>query len=141
MKKISKIGILIGVSLFISQAFAAPTSSRNTIQYNLDDYALHTVTTYPVQANEPVYAWRTHIRFNGTKGIHNQNGKLIGYTNNQGILNIVVQRLPHDGIHCGYFSNERVAVGSPDNVKSNVLNFTIADARPHAGPIHPNIGC
>ena len=141
MKIFSKASIGIIASLFISQAFSAPTSSRNTLQYNLKDFALHTITTNPIQPFQPVYAWRTHTRFDGSQGIHTQSKKMIGETNGQGILNIVVQSLPHDGIHCGFFINERVAVGDPDGVKSNALSFTIRDLSPHPGPMHPDIGC
>jgi hypothetical protein len=141
MKILSKAAIGIVASLFISQVFADPTSSRNTLQYNLYGYAIHTITTNPVQAYQPVYAWRTHTNFDGSAGIHTQNGKLIGETNAQGILNIVVQSLPHDGIHCGFFINERVSVGSLTSVKSNSLSFTIRDVSPHVGPMHPDIGC
>lgn len=141
MKNLSRIGILIGALFFISQAVASPTISRDTSYYNLGGYALFVVTTYPVQANEPVYAWRTHTRFDGTNGTLGYNETFIGYTNNRGILNVVVQTLPHDGIYCGYFSNEKVAVGYPSNKKSNILYFTINDGLPHAGPRHPPNGC
>lgn len=146
MKLRSKAGIGIVSLLFISQVFAAPTSSRNTLNYKLGGFALHTITTHPVQAYQPVYSWRTHTRFDGTQGIHTQAGTLIGETNGQGILNIVVQNLPHsgsltDGVHCGFFINERVSVGQLSSVKSNSLSFTIDDNQPHVGPMHPNNGC
>lgn len=146
MKLLSKASIGIVASLFVSQVFAGPTSSRNSSNYKLGGFALHTITTNPVQAYQPVYAWRTHTRFDGTPGIHTQNEGLIGETNGQGILTIVVQRLPHngsltDGAHCGFFINERVSVGQSSSVKSNSLSFTIDDNQSHIGPMHPNNGC
>ena len=122
MKKVLVIGLL---ACFCSSAFAGPTSSRNTSTYYLGGYALHTVTTNPVQAFQPVYSWRTHVKFDGTPGPLGYNATFIGTTNANGILNIVVPNLPYDPIYCGFFLAERVAVGSPSAPKSNPLSFSI----------------
>lgn len=130
---------LVAALLLIASAtsFAATTSYRNTVGNNhyLGGYALHVIYTNPIQANQPVYAWRTHTNFDNTPGIHSQNGTLIGYTDNQGVLTIVMPRLPSEPVHCGWINSERVAVGSRNARKSNALNFTIR--APRIGPLPP----
>jgi len=129
--------VFIVLSFWFSTAFSQTFSLRDTLNYNLNDIAVHVIYTYPPEPYQPVYAWRTHIPFDYSyPGIHNQDAKLIGYTDDRGVLSIVV-KLPHDPIHCGWFYNERVAVGSVDSRKSNSLNFTIKDGAVHAGPMHP----
>jgi len=121
-----KILVFIILSFFSCSVFAEIISSRyNTQNYYLDDYAIHTIYTNPIKPNQRVYGWRTHTNFDGTPGIHTQKGKLIGYTDGNGVLSIVVERLPVDPVHCGWFRNERVSVGSKYGPKSNSLNFTI----------------
>ena len=135
-----KILIFIVLSFCYSNVFSETYSLRNTLSYNLTDpgaLAIHVVYTYPPEPNQPVYAWRTHTPFDYSQGIHSQNGALIGYTDDRGVLSIVV-KLPHDPIHCGWFNNERVAVGSLSSQKSNSLNFTIKDNGGHVGPLHPS---
>ena len=141
MKFVKKASIGIAASLMVTQVFAAPTSTRNTLDYKLGGYAVHTITTFPAQPYQPVYAWRTHTKFNGLGGIHTQDQTPIGETDLNGTLVIVVQGIPHEGVHCGYFINERVAVGDPKSIKSNSLSYTIDDNQPHPGPMHPDIGC
>ncbi len=130
-------------SFFCSSVSAQTFSSRyGTMVYNLwyNDlsYAIHTIYTNPIKPNQPVYSWRTHTNFDGTLGIHTHNAKLIGHTDSRGVLSIVVGRVPPDSVHCGWFRNERVAVGSISAPKSNRLSFTIIKklTRPLPGP-HP----
>ncbi len=139
-----KIFIFMMLSLFCSSVFAQTYSSRyDTTVYDLwndhASYAIHTIYTNPIKPNQPVYSWRTHTNFNGTRGDGTQNAKLIGYTNSQGVLNIVVERLPPHSSLCGWFRNERVAVGSRSAPKSNSLNFTIVKKHYRgAGPRPPS---
>ena len=132
--------ILSALMLIASaSSYAATTSIRDSNNYylgGLSDGALHVIYTNPVQANQPVYAWRTHTNFDGTSGIHTQNAAPIGYTDENGVLTIILHGgLPNDPIHCGWISNERVAVGSPSAPKSNALSFTIT--APLIGPLPP----
>ncbi len=121
-----KILVFIMLSLFGCSVLAETVSSRyNTTNYYLGGYAIYTVYTDPIKPKQPVFLWRNHTNFNGTPGIHTANGELIGYTDNSGVLNIVVAKLPDDPVHCGWFRNERVSVGSKYNPKSNSLNSTI----------------
>jgi len=122
MKKVLLVFLL---SCICSSAFAGTTSTRNKLSYFFGDYALHTITTTPAQAFQPVYSWRTHTRFDGAPGLYGHTAEIIGYTNANGILNIVVPQLPSDLNLCGSYNGERVAVGSPSNPKSNTLNFTV----------------
>lgn len=121
--------------LICSSVFSAPHSSRNTTRYVLNTPAIHTITTNPVQPNAPVYAWRTHTKFDGTPGNFSQNGDLIGYTDAQGVLVVVVNNLPNDENLCGFFIDEKVAVGSPHGIKSNAINFIIVEVP--FGPYDP----
>ncbi len=135
MKKI--LGALI---LFVSTStLAATTSVRDASNYYLGSGstgATHLIYTYPKQPNQPVYAWRTHTNFDGTEGIHSQDGDFIGYTDSNGVLAIILYNgLPNDPIHCGWISGERVAVGSVNAPKSNALSFTIT--APRIGPLPP----
>jgi len=129
--------LLLFMVLFFccSNVFSQTFSQRDTLNYYLGQSSVHTIFTYPIQPNQPVYAWRTHTNFDGSPGIHTQTATKIGTTNDQGILTIVVYKLPYDPIHCGWFTHERVAVGSPYNQKSNFLNFTIKV--PRIGPLPP----
>ncbi len=121
-----KILVFIMLSLFGCSVLAETVSSRyNTTNYYLGGYAIHTIYTDPIKPKQPVFSWRNHTNFDGTPGIHTQNGKLIGYTDNNGVLNVVVERLPFNPVHCGWFRNERVSVGSKYSQKSNSLSFTI----------------
>jgi len=121
-----KILAFVMLSFFSCGVLAETVSSRyNITNYYLKDYAIYTVYTDPIKPNQPVFLWRNHTNFNGTRGIHTANGKLIGYTDNSGVLNIVVEELPLDPVHCGWFRNERVSVGSIYSPKSNSLSFTI----------------
>lgn len=122
MKTILAVAILF---FTCSTAFAATTSTRNASVYVLGSSATHTITTNPIQPYQPVYAWRTHTRPNGSNGDFGQSGDLIGYTDDSGTLEIHVNQIPLDFSFCGYFSGERVAVGSPSSPKSNALSFTI----------------
>ncbi len=125
--EMKKILIFMMLSFFGSSVYAGTFSYRNAKVYNLwqNTPAVHIIYTHPIQPKQPVFAWRTHTNFNGKPGIHTQKGVLIGYTNNQGVLSIVVPKLPQDSKHCGWIRNERVAVGSLNSPKSNSLNFTI----------------
>ncbi|NVJ62391.1 MAG: hypothetical protein HWE27_18530 [Gammaproteobacteria bacterium] len=130
----NKILLTLLVSFSMS-AMAGSTLLRNTTNYYLNHYAFQAVYTNPIQANQPVYSWRTHTRFDGTPGIHSQNGELIGYTDSQGVFISVVPRLPFDPVHCGWINQERVAVGSPYARKSNAISYTIKAGR--VGPLPP----
>ncbi|MCO7224502.1 hypothetical protein [Pleionea sp. CnH1-48] len=136
MKKL--LGVLF---LFASISTMAGTHVyRNTsgnVHY-LGHYAIQVIYTNPVQAHQPVYSWREHRNFDGTLGIHNQNAKLIGYTDGNGVLSVVLPRLPYDPIHCGTYIGERVAVGSIHARKSAPINFTIQV--PRVGPLPPWTG-
>lgn len=124
---------------FVTSTMAATTSIRDASNYYLgggSSGATHLIHTYPKQPNQPVYAWRTHTNFDGTSGIHSQNGDFIGYTDHNGVLAIILYSgLPNDPIHCGWISSERVAVGSTSAPKSNALSFTIT--APRIGPLPP----
>ena len=110
-----------------SNALATTYSVRNSLDYQMGEHAVHTVFTVPAQPFQPVYAWRTHTRFDGSPGIHNQNASYIGSTDANGVLSIIVPVSAGDnGIHCGWFTDERVAVGTPYAAKSAPLHFTIS---------------
>lgn len=118
--------------------FAATYSVRDNLSYIIGQHAVHTVFTIPAQPFQPVYAWRTHLRFDGSAGIHSQYASYIGSTDANGILTILLPSIPaDDGIHCGWFSNEQVAVGSTNAPKSAPLNFTISEQDPDFGPFPP----
>ncbi len=130
--------LLLFIILFClsSSAISAVHSSRNTLSYTFHDYVEHVITTNPIQANQPVYSWRTHTKFNGDSGPLSYDGDYIGDTNSKGQLVISAPHLPMNPIYCGYFTGERVAVGSRNAPKSNVLNFMIT-AGVLPGPLPP----
>lgn len=129
MKKILLIVIL---SCMCSSAIARTISLRDKTSYPLGQSALHNIVTIPAQPHQPVYSWRTHIRFDGSPGTLGHNATYIGETDANGVLTIFVPNLPFDPIYCGSFINERVAVGSLTSPKSNSLNFSIV-----VGPFGP----
>jgi hypothetical protein len=127
--------------LFVtSTTFAATYSVRDNLSYGLGEHAVHTVFTFPAQPFQPVYAWRTHTRFDGSPGIHSQYASYIGSTDGNGVLTIVVPHIPDDGIHCGWFTDEQVAVGSPNAPRSASLSFTISITGPIFSPPPPWLG-
>ncbi len=132
MKKLSLFIILFCLS---SSAISQVYSSRNTLNYYLGSYALHVIITDPIQANQPVYSWRTHTKFDGTPGPLGYNGTYIGHTDSNGQLVIFAPKLPYNPVYCGKYHGERVAVGSKNSPKSNYLNFKIEV--PMIGPLPP----
>jgi len=126
-----KILVFTALSFFSCSVYAQTSAYRDATVYNLWDRfqpVMHITYTYPIKRYQPVFAWRTHTNFDGTLGAHSYDGDLIGYTNHLGVLSIVAPRLSVLGGSsnlCGWFRNERVAVGSKDSPQSNSLNFTI----------------
>ena len=135
--------VFIALSFWCTTVFSKTFVLRDTVHYavkhyGLKDVAIHVVYTYPPEPYQPVYIWRIHVPADGSyPGVYTQDGELLGYTDNKGVLSTVVEIPDDDPSLCGWFINERVAVGSVTSQKSNSLNFTISDGEPHAGPLDP----
>ena len=119
-----KIAITTLLLMLTVQAEAATYSSRNATSYVLGQYASHTITTHPPQPFQPVYAWRTHVKFDYSLGPLGNFATHIGDTDANGIL-VIENIIGGDPIYCGNYYSERVAVGSTTSPKSNALNFKI----------------
>lgn len=133
--------IIAGLFLTVicNSTFSETFSVRDSTRYFLLGSATHIVYTLPAQPFQPVYAWRTHTRLDGSPGIHSQDGDYIGETDANGVLTIIVHSLPLDPVHCGFITGERVAVGSRDEAQSDSLGFSILVAG-LPSPLPPWIG-
>lgn len=116
---------LVGTAFIANAQTNAPNVHRNTTEYDIafNAFAVLAISTNPVQANQPVYSWRTHRLKNGI-GSHGLNASIIGYTDSNGSFSIV-GTLPNDESLCGKYVNESFAVGSPYNPRSTPINFRI----------------
>lgn len=127
MKTIKIIATFITLSgiLFSHLASAEAHAFRDKVYHDISSnsaYSLIMVYTNPIQANQPVYTWRTHTSvWGGTLG---HNGDIIGYTNNEGVF-VMAVNIPNDPIYCGSFTNERFAVGSSTAPKTAPIDFYI----------------
>ncbi len=123
---------------FLFAIFWAPVLAGTTAMrgggypsYKLGDTATLTVATSPIQANAPVYRYRT---FKGRPD--GEQPTLVGYTNSQGVYfsSVVLTT----GL--GGYNYERFAVGTPTSPTSADLNFTIETPAPAvdrgAGPFY-----
>lgn len=120
----------------------APQVYRNTLSFDLSTPGgpLAMLAVSSNLAHAPVYSWRAHATREG-RGSLGLNGKLIGYTDDNGDY-IISVRLPDQDIYCGRYINETFAVGSPTYPRSRPLSFRIfrsADAFINPGSGRPEI--
>ncbi|TQV82933.1 RHS repeat-associated core domain-containing protein [Aliikangiella coralliicola] len=105
----------------------APNATRpdgNYPNYRLNDRAILRLTTNPVQAEQPVFAWRVK------DGVVQRNGDEIGETNSQGVFEVDVTLEATD--LCGQYSGEQFSVGAVSNPRSASLSYKIICPAPDA---------
>lgn len=133
-------------TVVILTVFSSLSTTAETYAYRHEDYVniaspgpesytMITVYTNPIQAYEPVYAWREHKIPSGN-GSLGYNADLIGYTDSFGIYHFAAET-PNDPIYCGKYKNERFAVGSPSAPKSDPITFIVYRSIDF-GPADPN---
>lgn len=117
---------LVSVSAYADSYLYRNKAVYYVKQGNQEQHVLQIIYTFPAQPNQPVYSWRTHTNFDGTPGAYSLYGKKIGQTDAHGRLVIEFPSVHHhNGLICGRYTNETVAVGSRYAKRSNSVNTII----------------
>lgn len=146
--------IILLSSIAALSAQAGPYSYRNATVYDIADPTVDTgfvsVWTNPIQAYEPVYAWREHLEHDGEDGSYGYapSGELVGYTDANGVwsASMPLANLPAFNA-CGEYKNERFSVGSRSNPKTPSNTFYIFNTCSYDGTCglvfgpYPNPSC
>ncbi|WP_347332922.1 hypothetical protein [Marinimicrobium locisalis] len=135
---ISAIFLLLG-----AEALAETYAFRDSELYNIyggKTPARITIFTFPVRPYEPVYSWRKHEyalfygwydQFYFAEGPLGYDGDYIGTTDQNGILEIYVEKTPDEDIYCGRYTNERFAVGQNSEPETDPISFKMYRKAPH----------
>lgn len=128
-QRLVPIAVFCLLSLAASAAKAqAPTVDRPAPfpSYRVGDTAVTLLSTQPAQAFQPVYRFR---RLNGTPE-GGEEGVYLGDTGADGRFEV---ELVLEAVAVGHYTEERFAVGSPDNPKSAAKSYHVhANAAPTA---------
>lgn len=142
MKLLSIFTATLMACIVAAGSHAEPYSFRNANVYDLGggpmSTAYVTVWTDPIQAFQPVYAWRNHVGGAGDYG-YASNGELVGYTDESGVWYVALDLadVPMDA--CGEYQNERYAVGSRSGPQTAPNSFYIQNTGLMVSPAPP--GC